>query len=707
MKANLYSIVLMAGAMISSANAFAQPTTSAPTPPELAKSKVISIYSDAYASTGFEFGEWGSGTAYAQEKIGDTDNVAKFTTTGLGYFGWQFGKVNTAAMDKLHVDVYGDAAFSVRVVPITGGAEVGQTIEVSAGKWTSVDLDTKVFADGGANLANVYQIKFDNVKSQTFYIDNVYFWSTSTDVDTEAPAWVSEPTAVANSTSATISVNAKDNVSTTLTYEVSKTADFATLEATVNGKANETTEIALKGLSPKTDYTYYVRVKDMAGNVGDVKTVTFTTTAQAAVVATYYGVFYPNDWEEKATVGGKEMTPQINWKAETLEGYNDVIVTAELSEALPDGAALKFCAVIDNVGQVDNKVMAATGKANEYTIKLSEVLPEGKTLEKDLAFGQFFFRLFPKGEGAFSRTKILTTYKVGASNDPIATDTKAPEWGVDPVVEKVTDKTAEIVVNVTDDSGIAVITLTGDNGFAELKKEVKADGSNQTIVLNGLTANTTYNLTLAIADAAGNAGESRTVNFTTLETPDREVLYHSFDFTSKNWTKHEHVGSNTFAPNGRLLLTVNADNTVTFKVTVDEGAETVDNAWVILHEIDSFMINAQEDGSFVGTSTKSISNREAPQAFHLNFVLKNGVGNSELDVMYFTPSEGSTSAVAEVETEVAKVVAANGVIRVEGDKTFAVYTVAGQLAFRGMGEVRLDKGVYVVVVDGKAQKVML
>lgn len=523
--------------------------------------------------------------------------------------------------------------------------------------------------------------------------------------DTEAPAWVSDPTAVANSTSATISVNANDNVSKTLTYEVSEAADFAKLEATVNGKANETTEIALKGLSPETDYTYYVRVKDMAGNVGAVKTVTFKTTAQAAVVATYYGVFYANDWEEKATVDGKEVTPQINWKAETLEGYNDVIVTAELSEALPDGEALKFCAFIEGgVGLVDNKDMTATGKANEYTIKLSEVLPKGKTLEKDQIFSQFFFRIYPK-KGGVSRTKILTTYKVGASNDPIATDTKAPEWGVDPVAQNVTDKAAEIVVNVTDDSGRAVITLTGDNGFAELKKEVKADGSNQTIALNGLTANTTYNLTLAIADAAGNAGESRTVNFTTLETPDREVLYHSFDFTSENWKKNG--DSNTFAPNGRLLLTVNADNTVTVKVTVDGGAETVDNAQVILHGIDTFGINAQEDGSFVGTSTNSISNRDASQAFHLNFVLKNGVGNSELDVMYFTPSEGSTSAVAEVETEAAKVVAANGVIRVEGDKTFAVYTVAGQLAFRGMGEVRLDKGVYVVVVDGKAQKVML
>lgn len=524
--------------------------------------------------------------------------------------------------------------------------------------------------------------------------------------DTEAPAWVSDPTAVASSTSATISVCAKDNVSKTLTYEVSEAADFATVEATVNGKANGTTEIALKGLSPETEYTYYVRVKDMAGNVSaEVKTVTFTTTAQAAVVATYYGVFYTNDWDEKATVGGKEVVPQINWKAETLEGYNDVIVTAELSEALPDGAALKFCAFIENgVGPVDNKDMTATGKANEYTIKLSDVLPKGKTLEKDQIFGQFFFRIYPK-EGGVSRTKILTTYKVGASNDPIATDTKAPEWGVDPVAQNVTDKAAEIEVNVTDDSGSAVITLTGDNGFVEVKKTVKADGTNQTIALNGLTANTTYNLTLAIADAAGNAGDSKTVNFTTLETPDREVLYQTINFTSENWTKNGET--NTFAPNGNILLTVNADNTVTVKITIDEGAETVDNAQVILHGIDTFWIKAQEDGSFVGTSTKSISNRAVQQAFHMNFVLKNGVGNSELDVMFFTPSEGSTSAVAEVETEAAKVVAANGVIRVEGDKTFAVYTVAGQLAFRGMGEVRLDKGVYVVVVDGKAQKVML
>lgn len=520
--------------------------------------------------------------------------------------------------------------------------------------------------------------------------------------DTEAPAWVSDPTAVANSTSATISVNANDNVSKTLTYEVSKTADFATSEATVNGKANGTTEIALKGLSPETNYTYYVRVKDMAGNIGDVKTVTFTTTAQAAVVATYYGVFYTNDWAEKVTVGGKEVAPQINWKAETLEGYNDVIVTAELSEALPDGAALKFCAFIEGgVGPVDNKVMAATGKANEYTIKLSEVLPKGKTLEKDQIFGQFFFRLFPTGEGAFSMTKILpAVYKVGMSNDPIATDTKAPEWGVDPVAQNVTDKAAEIVVNVKDDSGSAVITLTGNNGFAEVKKTVKADGTYQTIALNGLKANTAYNLTLAIADAAGNAGESKTVKFTTQGTPDREPLYLTIPIASKDWNNE------AYNPNGSMLITVNPDNTLSFKVSLDQDREDFIETNMYVHGVqEPVSLIRTSEGVYECTTTNSISNRDALVHFHMYFRFSDG--NSTFDVKSFTPSEGSTSAVAEVETEAAKVVAANGVIRVEGDKTFAVYTVAGQLAFRGMGEVRLDKGVYVVVVDGKAQKVML
>ena len=572
------------------------------------------------------------------------------------------------------------------------------------GEWHTITIPVQSWVDANVlqTIESSSRVMFGfvggnwNVKEPTT-IDyrNVKLVPVNVVPDTEAPAWVSDPTAVANSTSATISVNANDNVSTTLTYEVSETADFATVEATVNGKANETTEIALKGLSPKTGYTYYVRVKDMAGNVGDVKTVTFTTTEVPALEeVTYYGIAGGPDeanWIDKAA----GYFPTIEYSA-TTTAYNQMAFKIKLSE-IGKGFATPELWCDQLPAPMFVGMTKVEGTTNEFTATLFD---ENAKARGD----QINFRFRFPMEGGAPMTKNIVM-KVGDSNAKPSEDTTAPTWGSDPVAQNVTGKAAEIVVNVKDDSGSAVITLTGDNGFVEVKKTVKADGSNQTIALNGLTAHTTYNLTLAIADAAGNAGESRTVNFTTLDASDLDVRYHSFNFTSENWTKRG--DSNTFAPNGNILLTVNADNTVTVKVTVDEGAETVDNAQVFLHGIETFWINAQEDGSFVGTSTKSISNREASQAFHLNFVLKGVAKNSELNVMSFTPSEGSTSAVAEVETEAAKVVAANGVIRVEGDKTFAVYTVAGQLAFRGMGEVRLDKGVYVVVVDGKAQKVML
>lgn len=573
------------------------------------------------------------------------------------------------------------------------------------GEWHTITIPVQSWVDANVlqTIESSSRVMFGfvggnwNVKEPTT-IDyrNVKLVPVNVVPDTEVPTWVSEPTVVASPTTATISVNAKDNISTILKYEVSKTADFEKLEASVSGKANEATEIALKGLSQKTDYTYYVRVKDMAGNVGDVKTVTFTTTeAPALEEVTYYGIAGGPDeanWIDKAA----GYFPTIEYSA-TTTAYNQMVFKIKLSEIITDCTPELWC---DQLPAGHVGMTKVEGTTNEFTATLFD---ENAKARGDQI--NFRFRFPINGGGAPMTQNIYM--KVGDSNENPAGDTKAPEWGVDPVVEKVTDKTAEIVVNVTDDSGSAFITLTGDNGFVEVKKEVKADGTDQTIALNGLTANTDYNLTLAIADAAGNAGESRTVKFTTEQAPDLDVLYHSFNFTSENWKKNG--DSNTFAPNGRLLLTVNADNTVTVKVTVDEGVEAVEFVEFILHGIDAFRINAQEDGSFVGTSTKSISNRDASQIFHLNFVLKNGVGNSELynDGMSFTPSEGSTSAVAEVEAEAAKVVAANGVIRVEGDKTFAVYTVAGQLAFRGMGEVRLDKGVYVVVVDGKAQKVML
>lgn len=567
------------------------------------------------------------------------------------------------------------------------------------GEWHTITIPVQSWVDANVlqTIESSSRVMFGfvggnwNVKEPTT-IDyrNVKLVPVNVVPDTEVPTWVSEPTVVANSTSATISVNAKDNISAMLKYEVSKTADFATLEASVSGKANEATEIALKGLSQKTDYTYYVRVKDMAGNVGDVKTVTFTTTeAPALEEVTYYGIAGGPDeanWIDKAA----GYFPTIEYSA-TTTAYNQMVFKIKLSEIRTElGEPELWC---DQLASGHVGMTKVEGTTNEFTATLFD--ENEKTREDQI---NFRFRFPIHGGGAPMTQNIVM--KVGASNAKPSEDTTAPTWGSDPVAQNVTDKTAEIVVNVTDDSGSAVITLTGDNGFVELKKEVKADGTDQTIALNGLTANTTYNLTLAIADAAGNAGESKTVKFTTLEAPDLEPLYLTIPIASKDWNNE------AYNPNGSMLITVNPDNTLSFKVSLDQDREDFEETNMYVHGVEGpVSLIRTSEGVYECTTTKSISNRDALVHFHMYFRFSDG--NSTFAVKNFTPSEGSTSAVAEVEAEAAKVVAANGVIRVESDKTFAVYTVAGQLAFRGMGEVRLDKGVYVVVVDGKAQKVML
>lgn len=603
--------------------------------------------------------------------VGFTQTITETGSWFLSY-DW-FGSQTKGATEK-PVSFDHNGEWHTITIPVQSwvDANVLQTIESSSRVMFG-------FVGGNWNVKEPTTIDYRNVKLVPVNVVP----------DTEVPTWVSEPTVVASPTTATISVNAKDNISTILKYEVSKTADFEKLEASVSGKANEATEIALKGLSQKTDYTYYVRVKDMAGNVGDVKTVTFTTTeAPALEEVTYYGIAGGSDeanWIN--TVDG--YFPTIEYSA-TTTAYNQMVFKIKLSEI---GKGLTtpelWC---DQLPAGHVGMTKVEGTTNEFTATLFD---ENAKARGDQI--NFRFR-FPMTGGAPMTQNIYM--KVGDSNAKPSEDTTAPTWGSDPVAQNVTDKTAEIVVNVTDDSGSAVITLTGDNGFVELKKEVKADGTDQTIALNGLTANTKYNLTLAIADAAGNAGVSKTVKFTTDEAPDLEPLYLTIPIVSKDWNNE------AYNPNGSILITVNPDNTLSFKVSLDQDREDFIETNMYVHGVqEPVSLIRTSEGVYECTTTNSISNRDALVHFHMYFLFSDG--NSTFAVKNFTPSEGSTSAVAEVETEAAKVVAANGVIRVEGDKTFAVYTVAGQLAFRGMGEVRLDKGVYVVVVDGKAQKVML
>ena len=245
----------------------------APDAPTVPANQVKAVYSAIY-NADCNFGEWGSGTAYTQETVGK-----KYVTTGLGYFGLEFAEhLNCAKMEKLHMDVWVAADASIRIVPIWGGAEQGIAVNLVGQQWNAVELALTAF-DQVTNWTDVYQIKIDNAANLTFWLNNVYFYTTvAPAADTEAPTAVAASLVSASYFSAKISATATDNSDAVIFVVKNGETELATAPA-VSGVAKE---ITVNGLLPNTAYNFSVIAKDEAGNAAEPVAVAATTLAAPA-----------------------------------------------------------------------------------------------------------------------------------------------------------------------------------------------------------------------------------------------------------------------------------------------------------------------------------------------------------------------------------------------------------------------------------------
>ena len=276
-------------------SAVAQPTA-LPTDPTYPANQVKAVYSATYKAN-CNFGEWGSGTQYTQETYGK-----KFVTTNLGYFGLEFSGLNCSKMEVLHLDVWSAASFSMGIVPIHGAAEVRVTKDVVGGQWNAIEIPLTAF-EGVTNWTNVYQIKIDNVGNQTFWLNNVYFYTTQVpDEDTEAPTALTANLAYASYFSATINVSASDN-SGVVKYEVMNGEEVVATQTAVSATPATAT---VSNLLPNTEYNFTVIAKDEAGNATEAVSVAAKTleapapapapTIAAANVKSIYSDAYTPAW---------------------------------------------------------------------------------------------------------------------------------------------------------------------------------------------------------------------------------------------------------------------------------------------------------------------------------------------------------------------------------------------------------------------------
>ena len=197
MKQLLLAIVMLACCFGASAQ---DPTVSAPTPtvnPDMVKS----AFSDAYPA----FTKWSrshGATLNTIQIAGTTDNVVKLSGD---YVAIAVGGRNVSDMEYLHADVYSPAEGGVSQVRFgfslwSGGEKYADAYntDTPAGKWTSVDIPLSAFNGYDFSNTQVLRMTMTKTPGNTFYMDNVYFYTTKAPANTMPTVSAPKPTVAAS-----------------------------------------------------------------------------------------------------------------------------------------------------------------------------------------------------------------------------------------------------------------------------------------------------------------------------------------------------------------------------------------------------------------------------------------------------------------------------------------------------------------------------
>ena len=514
--------------------------------------------------------------------------------------------------------------------------------------------------------------------------------------DEEAPMFVNAGYAAgaAGYDSVTLTVTVSDN-SGKATVEVYKEEACETLLASQNITADGVTaqEVLVEGLEPETSYTLYIKVKDAAGNYADdVKAIEVTTTEAPEITETiWYGTITATDYVD----GLNAWTPVIDYSI-TYTTDKHLRVHCTVSDFNNNNVQVNF----RGAGKFEVMNMVE-GNNLEYELVSADTYEAGEELNN-----AFFYLAYPN---AASRANF--TYTVGAANE-------APEADVEkPVLTNVTesdvqDKTAVLNVTVTDNSGVAIITVSGDN-FEAAEYTVTADGTAQTVELEGLTPETYYDLTVGAKDIAGNVADNViSIDFTTTQ----EVIYEEVTVTG-------HVSSDKsewdpgcqaaeYFPAFSYKVTTKGDNTLAFEVTMDDADyDYAGVARAFVGAGDFYLTCAEGAKVYTGVTTQSYE-RGSTVRVYFRFT---PVGSADVWTLPFNVEIGEEveAGVAGLQTGNVAIYAANGNLTVAGaeGETVRVYAVSGALVYEAVASgnetISLEKGMYIVVAGKEVKKVIL
>jgi len=274
--------------------ALAEPTSAAPVPTVLA-SKVISVFSDTYTNiSGTDFNpNWSQTTLVSTVQI---EGNATLKYSNLNYQGTGLGSdVNATGMNYLHIDVWTPNETSLSVYPISRSTpeKFVTLLPLNLNQWNSYDIPLTDFTTQGLSVTDIFQFKFVGSNGKIVYLDNIYFYNSSSTEDTEAPAAFTATAGTNTSAKITLLLNATDN-SGAVTYEIS----YGDKKVTTIGTSGEQKIYTITGLTPSTEYSFSIVAKDAAGNQSTNSPIVLpvSTTAQITSIPTIDFETVGQDW---------------------------------------------------------------------------------------------------------------------------------------------------------------------------------------------------------------------------------------------------------------------------------------------------------------------------------------------------------------------------------------------------------------------------
>ncbi|RZJ69254.1 MopE-related protein [Flavobacterium sp.] len=151
-------------------------TTPAPTPPARNEWDVISLYSNAYATSSAPVWQNQASTTDEQLQGNDTKKMSNFLIEIV-----TFAPTNLTNMTMLHLDVYSEDCTGMNIWLLNNGDRNAQ-FTLLPNQWNSINIPMSTYLNAGLNLNGVSLLKLESLNGggKTVFVDNIYFYRPAT-----------------------------------------------------------------------------------------------------------------------------------------------------------------------------------------------------------------------------------------------------------------------------------------------------------------------------------------------------------------------------------------------------------------------------------------------------------------------------------------------------------------------------------------------